>query len=107
VTLVASLTPYWFHKFFANRLRNLPSDAHDPYPTIYSLNSRSAIRRWATKVGLQLEQIKLIEKEPSYGMGSRVLFLAFTAYERIVNASDRLANLRANIFAVLRKPAEA
>jgi hypothetical protein len=36
-------------------------------------------------------------------MSSRALFLAFMAYERAVNATARLAPLRANIFAVLRR----
>jgi SAM-dependent methyltransferase len=31
VSLVASLTPHWFHELVANRLRNLPEGAHDPY----------------------------------------------------------------------------
>jgi hypothetical protein len=47
----------------------------------------------------------MIEKEPSYGMCARPLFLAFMAYERLVNASEQLADLRANIIGVLRKPA--
>src|SRR5215831_20994653 len=107
VTLIASLTPHWFHELIANTLRNLPSDTRAPYPTIYALNSRSVVRRWAARVGLNVERMSLIEKEPSYGMGSRALFLVFTAYERIVNASDRLANLRANLLVVLRRPAES
>lgn len=46
----------------------------------------------------------LIEKEPSYGMSSKALFLMFLAYERLVNATDALAGLRANILGVLRRP---
>jgi hypothetical protein len=36
-------------------------------------------------------------------MSSRVLFLAFMAYERAVNSTERLAALRSSIFAVLRR----
>jgi 2-polyprenyl-3-methyl-5-hydroxy-6-metoxy-1,4-benzoquinol methylase len=107
VTLIASLTPHWFHELIANRLRNLSSNTHAPYPTIYALNSVSEVRRCAANAGLNVERISLIEKEPSYGMGSRALFLVFTAYERIVNASDRLANLRANLLVVLRRPVDS
>jgi 2-polyprenyl-3-methyl-5-hydroxy-6-metoxy-1,4-benzoquinol methylase len=107
VSLVSSLTPHWFHELVANRLRNLSSDSHDPYPTVYALNSSSAIRRWATAVGLHVDQLRLVEKEPSYGMRSRALFLALTAYERIVNSTGHLASLRANIFGVLRKQVAA
>jgi hypothetical protein len=47
----------------------------------------------------------MIEKEPSYGVASRAVFVAGVAYERVVNRYPALANLRANIFAVLEKPA--
>ena len=105
VSLASWLTPHWLHEFLANRLRNLPEDAHDPYPTVYALNSRQSVRRFASRIGLEVEQLRLVEKEPSYGMSSRALFLAFMGYERLVNAFDQLSIFRANIFAVLRKPA--
>jgi len=44
-----------------------------------------------------------VEKEPSYGMVSPMLFLALTGYERLVNSTDSLAWLRSNIFCSLRK----
>jgi SAM-dependent methyltransferase len=103
VSLFASLTPHWVHEVLANRLRGLPADAHEPYPTVHALNTRAAILRHASRAGLQVEQLRLIEKEPSYGMVARPLFLAFMAYERAVNATERAAFLRANILAVLRK----
>jgi SAM-dependent methyltransferase len=107
VTLVSSLSPDWFHKAVANRLRNLGPEAHDPYPTTYMLNSRASIRRLAPKAGFAVETLHMIEKEPSYGMSSRVLFLLFTAYERIVNASHYTVDLRMNILGVLRKNSSA
>jgi SAM-dependent methyltransferase len=102
VSLAASVTPHWVHGLLSNRLRGLRG-AHDPYPTFHRLNSRRAVAREAAAAGLDVVELRLIEKEPSYGMSSRVLFLAFTAYERAVNASDALAAMRANILAVLRK----
>jgi SAM-dependent methyltransferase len=105
VTLVSSLTPHGFHVRVANRLRGLAEESHDPYPTVYALNSRRAIRRRAREADLDLELLRLIEKDPSYGMSSRLLFLAFMTYERIVNASDLLQDLRSAILCVLRKPA--
>jgi SAM-dependent methyltransferase len=103
VGLVASLTPHWFHELVANRLRNLPPEAHAPYPTSYALNTRRAVSRHAARAGFHVEVLRLVEKEPSYGMYARPLFLLFTAYERIVNATARLANFRAMIYAVLRR----
>lgn len=104
VTAVAQLTPHWFHVLVANRLRNLPAEADEPCPTHYVANTQRDIRRLAADAGLRVERLVLIEKEPSYGMSSRLLFLTFMAYERLVNATDLTANLRVNILAVLRKP---
>ncbi len=103
VSVVSHLTPHWFHKLVANRLRNLPAEAHDPYPTRYRLNTRSRIEYFADKVGFDVDELRLIEKEPMYGLGSRAMFFGFMAYERVVNSSEALAGLRANILAVLRK----
>lgn len=104
VSLVSALTPHAFHVRVANRLRNLDDDSHDPYPTHYRLNSRRAVRRHAETSGMNVELLRMIEKEPSYGMSSRLLFLAFTGYERVVNSTALFADLRSNILAVLRRP---
>jgi SAM-dependent methyltransferase len=105
VTAVARWTPHWFHVLVANRLRNLPPEQAEPYPTFYAANSRRRLRRLALAAGLEAERLITIEKEPSYGMSSRALFLAFMAYERLVNATELAADLRVNILGVLRKPA--
>ena len=103
-TAIASgLTPHWFHRLVANRLRNLPPTSHDPYPTHYRMNSRAKIERSAAELGFVVERFRLIEPEPSYGMSSPLLFFPFLAYERVVNKFTSLAALRANILAVLRK----
>jgi SAM-dependent methyltransferase len=104
VALVSSLTPHWFHVLVANRLRNLPAESHDPYPTVYRMNSRGAVAGAARAAGLDVETLRSVEKEPMYAMASRLMFYPLLAYERVVNASEALAGLRANIFAVLRKP---
>lgn len=103
VSLVARLTPHWFHERVANRLRGLPADAHDPYPTVYGMNSRGAIRTAACAAQFEIVELRMIEKEPSYGMASRLLFYPFMAYERLVNSSAAWEPLRANILGVLRK----
>jgi SAM-dependent methyltransferase len=104
VTLVSSMTPHWFHELVANRLRGLPPEAHDPYPTIYAMNTRTAVRRNANAASLAVEVVHMIEKEPSYGMASRLTFYPMMVYERVVNSTERLAVFRVNILAVLRKP---
>jgi len=104
VALAASMTPHRFHVRVANRLRNLDEDSHDPYPTVYRCSSRRAVRRRARAAGMSVETLRLIEKEPSYGMSSRLLFLAFVGYERVVNSTELLSGLRSTILCVLRKP---
>jgi ubiquinone/menaquinone biosynthesis C-methylase UbiE len=104
VTTVARLTPHWFHVLMANRLRNLPAEQADPYPTFYAANTRRTLERLAGGAGLLTERLVSIEKEPSYGMSSRALFLAFMIYERLVNATELASGLRVNILGVFRKP---
>ncbi len=103
VSLFSSVTPHWVHELLANRLRGRSAEDHDPYPTVYALNTQTAIERHAGRAGLRVERLDHVEKEPSYGMAARPLFLAFMAYERAVNATPWAAFLRSNIFAVLRK----
>jgi SAM-dependent methyltransferase len=104
IPLVSRLAPHRFHHGVANRLRNLPRDAPHPYPTYYRLNSRGAIARAAARTGFHSRELRMVEKEPSYGMASRPLFLGFMLYERIVNSSAIFAALRVNIFGVLQRP---
>jgi SAM-dependent methyltransferase len=103
VSLVAALTPHSFHHLVANRLRALDEDAHDPYPTLYRLNSRSSVKRHAPPAGFEIETLDMFESTPSYGAASRPLFFAGLAYERTVSSTELLAGLRANLLVALRK----
>ena len=103
VGLVSRMTPHSFHRLVANRLRNRAGE-QEPWPTVYAMNSRGSVEAAARAAGLQVEYFRLVEKEPSYGMYSRAMFLAFMAYERLVNATEATAQLRSTIFCVLRKP---
>ena len=104
VSMVSRLTPHWFHEMVSNRIRNLPSDSHDPYPTYYRLNTRRACREVFSKADFEEVEIITIEKDPSYGMSSKLLFVSFMCYERIVNASEFFAPFRVNILGAFKKP---
>lgn len=106
VSLVAQVTPHWFHSLVSNRLRALPPGSPEPYPTFHRLNSREDILQGARRSLLEVEALRLIEKEPSYGLASRPLFLSMVAYERVVNSWGGLDGLRSSILGVLVKPAE-
>jgi len=101
---VSWIMPHWVHVLIANRLRGISEGAHDPYPTVYAANTKRRIERLAADAGLVVDTLRLIEKEPSYGMASPILFYPLLAYERVVNATELLAGLRANILGVLRRP---
>lgn len=103
VALLSAATPHAVHRMFANRLRALPDGAHEPWPTCYRMNTRRAIRRCAAQAEFVVERLDMVEKEPSYGMATRALFFPLLAYERAVNATEALAGVRSNIFAVLRR----
>ena len=106
VPLIARITPYWFHRLVANRLRGVPADQSMPHPTFYRFNTARTIRRMLHAAGFSVIRLDFIEPNPSYGMASRLLFLVFMGYERMVNVSPRLAWLRSNILCVAIKPAQ-
>ena len=102
VSLVSWVTPHWFHSAVANRLRDR-AGAHDPYPTKYLMNTRSRLSSLAQAAGFDVLSLDLVEKEPSYGLYARPLFIVFMGYERLVNSHELAAPLRSNLFVVLRK----
>lgn len=79
---------------------------HEPeiFPKHYRFNTAKACRSILAVAGFDSISIEIIEKEPSYGRRSRLLFYPMLAYERLVNASGKLAGLRANILCVAVKP---
>lgn len=103
VPLVSRLTPDSFHKFFNFRLRG--RNAEDTFPTLYRANSRRVLARLARGAGMEEDEVQMLETRPNYLMWSAVPFLAGVAYERLVNATPLLRDLRVNILAAYRKPA--
>lgn len=101
VTAGAKLLPHRMHLKIANRLRALDATAHDPYPTFYRANTPGRIRKLAAPSGLEVRDLQMIEKEPSYGLASPLLFVPMMVYERLVNSWSALAVFRVNIFTVL------
>lgn len=98
VSLIARLTPHWFHNLIANKARGLSNEAHEPYPTYHRLNSKKDITTYSKLSGFREIELRFVEAGPSYLMFHTVPFLVGVLYERIANSSDRLAGIRANIF---------
>lgn len=105
VALAARVFPHGLHRLLANRLRGLSKGAREPYRTVYKSNSMRLIRRMSEQAGLRMIEAGMVEKEPSYGRAHALLFVPMMLYERAVNGVKPLKGLRANIFAVLQKPA--
>lgn len=98
VSLIAQCTPQWLHEHLANRVRGLPGDAHEPYPTYHRLNSKRRIEALAKEIGFSQVVLQYVECEPSYLKFSAIPFLVGVLYERVVNKFDCLSGIRANIF---------
>jgi SAM-dependent methyltransferase len=103
VVLASRLTPHWFHVLVANRMRGLPVDEHEPWPTFYRLNSTRALVTTARRAGFSAIELRFAEPEPSYLVFNSIAFLLGVAYERTVNRWQVLSPLRANIFGRLTK----
>jgi len=102
VAVGARLTPHWVHLALSNRMRGLARTVHEPYPTKYRMNSSKSITLAASAAGFEVELIRYVEKEPTYGRFAKPIYLVLMLYERIVNSSPLFAGVRANLFVVLR-----
>ena len=101
VPLIARITPLAFHRA-VNKIRGRA--AQDTFPTVYKANSIRAIDRLARTTRFQIVDIRLIEGRPEYLRISPITYLAGLTYERLVNATEALANLRVLLIAELKKP---
>jgi SAM-dependent methyltransferase len=104
VALVSRLLPHVAHVRLSKRLRGMTSEDHDPWVTFYRANSARAVCSLARAVGLDVVELRMVEKEPSYGRASAVVFYPMMLYERVVNSAELFAPMRANIFGVVRRP---
>jgi SAM-dependent methyltransferase len=104
VTIASSLMPHSVHLRLANKLRALENGAHDPWPTVYRANTRASLRRLAKTNCFLVEELRMVEAEPSYGAAHAVLFYPMMAYERLVNFSDSFSGFRVNILGTFCKP---
>ena len=95
-----------FSRILPDRLscwaRNRAAD-HEVYPKFFRCNSARTCQRQLREEGFDVVTLNMIEKEPSYGLGSRILFMIMVTYERFVNSSERWRFLRANILCAARR----
>lgn len=101
VAIGSRCTPHMFHRWY-NRLRGREST--DTFPTVYRLNSRSAIRRHLRDAGFHEKELVTRECCPNYLMLAVPLFLVGVVFERVANSTDVFAGLRVNILGHFSKP---
>jgi SAM-dependent methyltransferase len=104
VSFTSRMLPHSLHLLLSTRLRNLPKDAHDPYPTYYRANTHRRLAALAKGSNLIVDEIDHMEPEPSYGRRHAILFYPMMVYERIVNCAEAFANFRVTLLGTMRKP---
>ncbi len=100
VTLIARMTPHWFHEFY-NGLRG--RKAHDTFPTTYVCNSKRQVARVSNANGFEVIDLQLIEGRPEYMRLNTLMYLCGLTYERVVNAFSLLESFRGVIIMHLRR----
>jgi SAM-dependent methyltransferase len=100
VSLIASLTPHWFHQRLVSRIFGVSQD--DVFPTLYRANTKSAIRRAMAASGLAEKQLIGITHYPAYLSFSPVLYRVGILYERLTSLAF-FSSLRSSILCVFEK----
>ena len=101
ISLVARMTPLWFHKWF-NQKRG--RETIDTFPTTYLCNSKPQLKRLAQTCGFEIEILKFLEWRPEYLRLTPPTYIGGIAYERIVNSTALLSPYRAVLIVGMRKP---
>ena len=92
------LKALYFRRVFAE-------DAYDYFPVHYRANTRGALRRLATAVGLRVDKIEAIRHFPFYFVFSPLLFRLGTLYDYTITWLG-LDSLQSNWLVVMGKPRE-
>jgi len=103
VALIARMTPHWCHELVANWARGYGPGEHDPWPTVYRLNSSRTIEAEAYRAGFRTVELKMLEPQPKYLVFHPIPFVVGVGYERIANRYELFSGVRGNIFGRLVK----
>jgi len=101
VSIVARITPTWFHKRVLLQL--LDRKEEDTFPTYFNANSKNRIISLLRQSNLLPLKVVLFNQYPAYLMFSSLLFRLGILYERITSRFDVFAQLRAWILVVAKK----
>jgi len=101
-SLVAKLTPNRLHPAIVRLVEGRAPK--DTFPAWFRCNTRASIGKWCESTGLELESCRYLGQYPAYFMFSSVLFLAATAYEKVISRFEALRFLRGWLLVEVRKP---
>lgn len=101
VSLIAHLTPFWFHQWFLSHL--LDRKVEDIFPTRFRANTRKELRACLSESGFVPMVITLFNQYPAYLMFWPVLFRLGILYERLTSRYEVLSQLRGWLLAVAQK----
>ena len=76
----------------------------DVFPAHYQCNTRGRAQSLCDDHGLELESLRFLSQYPCYFQFNPVLFLAATAYEKLICTSELFGPLRGWMLAVVTKP---
>jgi ubiquinone/menaquinone biosynthesis C-methylase UbiE len=100
VSLIASVTPHWFHQALVSRVCSVRED--DVFPTRYRANTIRSLRRALKRAGFLEKELQTINHYPAYLMFSPTLFRAGVLYERITSLRP-FDSLRGSIICAFQK----
>src|SRR5205085_10752753 len=96
----ASALPEFAQEILLERFT--PRKSEDVFPKFYRCNTEGMVRRLFVKAGFTVEELVLVEKEPTYLTRSAWLFSDGVWYESLVNSTDRTKSFRSNILTIFR-----
>jgi ubiquinone/menaquinone biosynthesis C-methylase UbiE len=101
VSLIAHLTPHWFHRWLLSRL--LDRREEDIFPTCFKANTREAMLRCLAGANLKPIRVTFFNQYPAYLMFWPLLFRVGIGFERLTSRYECFAQLRGWILVVAEK----
>jgi len=106
-TFASAITPNWLHRRVMPWIQSETFDRqeHDPWPTVYRMNTRKKVRSLLVDCGFSQPEIRMAEANPgAYLSFSPLLFLIGVAYERLVSNHKSLSGYRFTMCVRAAKP---
>ncbi len=97
--LLSLLTPFWFHKWFAQYVLGRKDKT---FPTPYKVNTPKKIETMMRDAGFTPVEVRCIDQDPAYLGWLTPLYAAGLIYHRLVNHFERLSPFRATILGIFR-----